>query len=71
MNQIDQIFVWFDRHGALQTGAFAESEAAEPALITAALLHDTGHLIHDLGNAPPARGIDDRNEMSGDQFLAG
>jgi [1-hydroxy-2-(trimethylamino)ethyl]phosphonate dioxygenase len=84
MNPIDQIFACFDRHGrndygrervcqiehALQTATLAEGESATPALITAALLHDIGHLIHDLGDSPAARGIDDRHEILGNQFLA-
>ena len=84
MKPIDRIFACFDRHGrsdygaervcqiehALQTAALAEGEGAAPALITAALLHDIGHLIHDLGDSPAARGIDDRHEVLGHQFLA-
>lgn len=84
MNPIDQIFACFDRHGrndyggdrvcqiehALQTAALAEGEDAAPELITAALLHDIGHLIHDLGCSPVGRGIDDRHEVLGHQFLA-
>lgn len=84
MEAIDQVFACFDRHGnddygsdrvrqlehALQCAALAEAEDAAPALITAALLHDIGHLIHDLGEAPAARGIDDRHEVVGQQWLA-
>jgi [1-hydroxy-2-(trimethylamino)ethyl]phosphonate dioxygenase len=54
----------------LQTAALAESEGVAPALITAAVLHDTGHSIQDLGDRPAARGIDDRREILGHQFLA-
>jgi [1-hydroxy-2-(trimethylamino)ethyl]phosphonate dioxygenase len=84
MGPIERIFERFDRHGgngyggervrqlehALQCAMQAEAENATPALITAALLHDIGHLIHDLGNGPAARGIDDRHEILGHQFLA-
>ena len=84
MTSIDRIFERFDLHGdedygsdrvrqrehALQCAALAEAEGASPALITAALLHDIGHLIHDLGAAPAARGIDDRHEMLGREWLA-
>jgi [1-hydroxy-2-(trimethylamino)ethyl]phosphonate dioxygenase len=84
MDPIDQIFACFDRHGgedygservrqiehALQCAALAEGEGAAPALIAAALLHDIGHLIHDLGDRPAARGIDDRHEVLGRTFLA-
>ena len=84
MNPIDQIFERFDRHGAndygsdrvkqlehgLQCAALAEEAGAEAPLITAALLHDIGHLIHDLGDSPAARGIDDRHEVLGQEWLA-
>jgi predicted HD phosphohydrolase len=35
------------------------SGGADPALITAALLHDLGHLLNDQGDTPTQRGIDD------------
>jgi len=54
---------------ALQCAAAAESENAAPALITAALLHDVGHLVHQLGRRPPGRGVDDRHEAAGAAFL--
>jgi len=83
MNPIDQIFERFERHGgneyggervhqlehALQCAALAEAEGAEPTLVTAALLHDIGHLLHDLGDSPAARGIDDRHELRGREWL--
>lgn len=83
MTPIDRIFERFDRHGgndyggeqvrqlehALQCAAFAEAEGAGAMLITAALLHDIGHLIHDLGDSPAARGIDDRHELLGREWL--
>ena len=53
---------------ALQCAAQAEQESAGPALITAALLHDIGHLIHKLGIAAE-RGIDDRHEALGEKLL--
>ena len=55
---------------ALQCAAAAEAEHAAPALISAALLHDIGHLTHTLGPRPAQRGIDDRHEMGGADFLA-
>ena len=33
---------------ALQTAWLAEQDGASDALVTAALLHDLGHLLHDL-----------------------
>jgi len=84
MSPIEQIFRCFDRHGAddyggervrqldhaLQCAALAEATGAEATLITAALLHDIGHLIHDLGDTPAVRGIDDRHELLGREWLA-
>jgi [1-hydroxy-2-(trimethylamino)ethyl]phosphonate dioxygenase len=84
MNPIDLIFECFDRNGsndygsdrvrqlehALQCAALAQDEGAEATLVTAALLHDIGHLIHDLGDGPAARGIDDRHELVGRDWLS-
>jgi [1-hydroxy-2-(trimethylamino)ethyl]phosphonate dioxygenase len=54
---------------ALQAAAQAE-QAGEPAhLIAASLLHDIGHMIHQLGDNPAARGIDDRHEEQGARWL--
>lgn len=53
---------------ALQCAALAEEEGAEPSLITAALLHDIGHLIHKLDDAA-AQGIDDRHEALGEKLV--
>ena len=54
---------------ALQAAALAE-RAGEPAtLILASLLHDIGHMIHELGEDPAARGIDDRHEELGAAWL--
>jgi len=55
---------------ALQCAASAEAEHASPALITAALLHDIGHLTHKFGAKPAVRGIDDMHEQGGADFLA-
>jgi phosphonate degradation associated HDIG domain protein len=55
---------------ALQSAALAEADDADAALVSAALLHDIGHLVHDLGESPAARGIDDRHEMRGREWLA-
>jgi phosphonate degradation associated HDIG domain protein len=47
---------------ALQSAAFAEGAGAPPSLVTAALLHDLGHMLNDQGETPTLRGIDDRHE---------
>ena len=84
MNAMDEILERFERHGgsdyggervkqlehALQCAMLAEAEGAEATLIAAALLHDVGHLLHDLGQSPAARGIDDRHELLGREWLS-
>ena len=54
---------------ALQAATSAEREQAGDALIAAALLHDVGHMVHDLGDNPAAVGIDDRHEAVGHAWL--
>jgi len=80
---IPDICVLFDRHGgrmysgepvtqlahALQTAHAAEMAGADAALITAALLHDLGHLLNDQGETPTARGIDDVHQYFALPFL--
>ncbi len=56
---------------ALQTAALGEAEGASDALVTAALLHDLGHLLHDLGNTPTERGVDDVHQYRALPFLRG
>ncbi len=56
---------------ALQTAALGEAEDASDALVTAALLHDLGHLLHDLGDTPTERGIDDVHQYRALPFLRG
>ena len=82
---LDDIALLFARHGAtqysgepvtqtehaLQTAWFAEQSGADAQLITAALLHDLGHLLHDHGQTPTARGIDDLHQFSALPFLRG
>ena len=55
---------------ALQCATLAEAEQASPALIAAALLHDIGHLLHQLPNDAPERGVDDVHEELGYRYLA-
>jgi phosphonate degradation associated HDIG domain protein len=56
---------------ALQSALLAEREGANDALVTAALLHDLGHLVHDLGETPTERGIDDVHQYRVIPFLRG
>lgn len=55
---------------ALQTAAQAESDGADADLIAASLLHDIGHLVHDLPDDAPDQGIDDRHEVLGHAWLS-
>ena len=57
------------RQHALQAAMFAERDGHAAPLIAASLLHDIGHLVHDLGENPAGRGIDDRHEQVGHDFL--
>lgn len=54
---------------ALQCAWLAEQAGATPELIVAALLHDIGHLLHDLPDDAPDQGVDDHHENSGYRFL--
>ncbi|HEY0934089.1 MAG TPA: hypothetical protein VGD91_10130 [Trebonia sp.] len=78
MSPVDRIAELFDAQGAadylgepvtlgahlLQAGALAAAAGAPPALVAAALLHDTGHLR---GADPGA----DESELSGRELMAG
>jgi phosphonate degradation associated HDIG domain protein len=75
--ELADIATLFERHGAamytgepvtqlahaLQTAALAEQAGADDELVTAALLHDLGHLLADHGETPTLRGIDDRHQF--------
>ena len=56
---------------ALQSALQAEQEGADDELVTAALLHDLGHLLHDLGETPSLRGVDDVHQYRALPFLRG
>ena len=56
---------------ALQTATLAEGEGADDELVTACLLHDLGHLLHDLGESPTLRGVDDVHQYAALPFLRG
>jgi phosphonate degradation associated HDIG domain protein len=55
---------------SLQSAHAAEQDGAGPTLVAAALLHDYGHLIHDLPADCAEHGIDSRHEDVGHAFLA-
>jgi len=57
-------------HG-LQAALLAEEEGASPELVVAALLHDVGHLLHDLPVDAPDDGVDDLHESLGAEWLSG
>ena len=55
----------------LQTAAaLASARPGDDAAIAAGLLHDIGHLLHDLGEDVAERGIDSRHEQVGADWLA-
>ena len=77
VNIIDEIFEAFQKYGdqlyeggeqvtqqqhALQAAHAAEKDGASDTLVAAAILHDYGHLVHDLPQEVVARGIDDKHE---------
>ena len=59
------------REHALQCALLAENDGADDELVTAALLHDLGHLLHDLGETPTLRGVDDIHQYRALPFLHG
>ena len=78
-----EVCALFERHGgrlysgepvtqlehALQSALRAEQDGASDTLVTAALLHDIGHLYHDHGETPTLRAIDDRHEHAATPLL--
>ena len=56
-------------HG-LQAALLAEKEGQEARVIVAALLHDIGHLLHDLPEDIADRGIDSQHESLGSAWLS-
>lgn len=82
---IDDIAILFARHGhaqysgepvtqlehALQTAMLAEASDADDELVTAALLHDLGHLLGEQDETPTLRGVDDVHQYLVLPFLRG
>jgi phosphonate degradation associated HDIG domain protein len=56
---------------ALQCALLAEQSGAGDEIVTAALLHDLGHLLHDLGATPTLAGVDDVHQYRALPFLRG
>lgn len=54
---------------ALQCATLAEAANRSDELIAACLLHDFGHLVHNLGEDAAVRGLDDRHEYRAIPFL--
>jgi [1-hydroxy-2-(trimethylamino)ethyl]phosphonate dioxygenase len=59
------------RQHALQAAWLAEKMGCADSLVAASLLHDIGHMVHDLGDDPAERGVDDLHEERGYEFLRG
>jgi predicted HD phosphohydrolase len=57
------------RAHAVQSGFHARAQGLPAAIVVAALLHDIGHMVHDLGEHPAALGIDDQHETLGADWL--
>ena len=55
-------------HG-LQAAFLAQRQNGSAALIVASLLHDVGHLLHDLPDDAPERGVDDHHEALGARWM--
>jgi phosphonate degradation associated HDIG domain protein len=56
---------------ALQSAYLGEQEGASDELVTAAFLHDLGHMLHDLGETPSMQGVDDVHQYRVVPFLRG
>jgi phosphonate degradation associated HDIG domain protein len=54
---------------ALQAAQLAEQAGAAPELVTAAFLHDLGHLLNLQGETPTARGVDDQHQYFAIPFI--
>lgn len=82
-NTVQDIFDLFQRRGdsqyggesvtqlehALQAAHLAMQSKATNTLVAAALLHDVGHLLHDLPDDAPDQGTDDHHESSAGRYL--
>lgn len=55
---------------AVQSAHHARAQGLTSSVVVAALLHDIGHMVHQLGEHPAALGIDDAHEVVGATWLA-
>ena len=58
-----------EQEHALQTAEFARQFGEPDAVVLACLLHDFGHMLHDLGEDIALHGIDARHEELGAELL--
>lgn len=83
MNTMRAIRAAFDKRGqdnygegvsqldhALQCGLCAERDGATPAMVVATLLHDIGHMLHDLPDDIADHGVDTQHESLGSAWLS-
>ncbi len=84
MDFVDEIIAMFDEKGeeayfgeevsqkahALQSAFFAREEGAVDRMVAAALLHDIGHLAHDLPEEIADQGVDTLHEELGERMLS-
>ena len=79
---VDQIFSIFREYGsrhygenvselehALQTAEFAKEFGEPESIVLSCLLHDYGHMLHDLGEDAAEYGIDAKHEVIGATLL--
>jgi predicted HD phosphohydrolase len=83
MSAIEKVFEIFTQQGgnayvgepvtqlehALQTALAARRHQARAEMITAALLHDIGHFLHEFDQDCADANIDSQHEIVGEQFL--
>jgi phosphonate degradation associated HDIG domain protein len=83
MNTLREIRAAFDKRGndgygegvsqldhALQCALCAERDGATAAMVVATLLHDIGHMLHDLPDDIADQGIDTQHESLGSAWLS-
>jgi [1-hydroxy-2-(trimethylamino)ethyl]phosphonate dioxygenase len=79
---VDQIFAVFREYGgrhygenvselehALQTAEFAKQFGEQDNIVLSCLLHDYGHMLHDLGEDIAQQGVDAKHEIIGATLL--